>query len=100
MMDGVLAVQADSMGWPAWMVSSQAAAHVPACSIPALSSPGETDLSQTLPWVGPWTAQGERSRGGIWLRAPAGGVGEAPSPLAYVSLVDPTLLGSRKVLSH
>lgn len=39
--DGVLAGQA-GMGWPAWMVSSQAAAHVPACSIPALSSPGET----------------------------------------------------------
>lgn len=30
------------MGQPAWMVSSQAAAQVPACSIPGLPSPGET----------------------------------------------------------
>lgn len=56
---GVLAAQA-SMGWPAWMVASQAAAHVPACSISALPNPGETRAK--LPQVGLWAALGEKSQ--------------------------------------
>lgn len=48
------------------------------------------DLSQTLPWVGPWTAKGEKSRGGMWLGAPAaGGGGAAPLTPPPLSLRSP-----------
>lgn len=79
-------------GRPGWCPTRQQPTYQPAPSqpCPALGRPEpNSPLGGSLD-----------SRGGIWLRAPAWGVGEAAPTLAYVSLVDPTLLGSRRVLSH
>lgn len=62
------------------MASSQAAAHVPACSIPAWPGSGETWAN--LPQVCLWTALEENRSGGVGSGPLLGGVGEAAPTLA------------------